>query len=162
MYEVVNDSISVRTSKTQCMSVPQMPYVDGNERNSSFNKHLADPTIEWQVETGDHRKLIVPVIVSGGTPMQLNKKHTVEFEATKTVKKPRRRCCLAASKCRQDLGRRFEALEADKGKGRRPSSRPRTSFPEIIAFHEELIAGAGQRNCADRRDSSLRVGTSVL
>ncbi len=53
------------------ISIPQLPYVDGTERNK-INKLLFQITLEWHVASHSKAKLILPVIFTHSR--QLNKK----------------------------------------------------------------------------------------
>ena len=123
VFALLNHSISVAPT-AQWLSVPQLPYVDGNERNK-LNKQLAEATREWQVKTGDQRKLILPVIFSN--QRQLNKK----TERNKKVDLADG--CLAASSA-GGIWVVDSSLNDQDG----TSNFEQTRFPGLVAFHEEL------------------------
>jgi hypothetical protein len=70
------------------LSIPQLPYVDGNERNK-VNRSLADATFEWRAQRKFKGKLILPVIFTN--QRQLNNKTERNGKVALAVS------CLAAS-----------------------------------------------------------------
>jgi hypothetical protein len=119
-----------RMPSPEWVSIPQMSYVDGVERNR-INKMLADSTQRWKAKANYRGKLILPIILTN--QRQLNKKTERNSKIALAA------ACLDTSGADgvwvvdsslndQDAKENFESVR----------------FPGVIRFHQELNAALPQ------------------
>jgi hypothetical protein len=108
------------------ISVPQLSYVDGVERNK-INRCLASSTGQWKAKTRYKGTLILPVILTN--QRQSNRKTERNAKISLAV------TCLDASGA-DGIWVVDSSLNDQEGKGNFESVR----FPGLIRFHQELNA----------------------
>jgi hypothetical protein len=110
--------------KPAFLTVPQLPVVDGAERNK-INKCLAAATGRWKSKSGFHGKLILPIIF----------KHQRQLNG-KTARNPK---VIQAERCYQESqAEGYWAVDADLKDESGSSTLASRRFPSIIGLHEEL------------------------
>jgi hypothetical protein len=111
--------------KIEWLSVPQLPYVDGTERNK-MNRSLAEATFEWRARSRFKGKLILPVILTN--QRQLNNKTERNGKVALAMS------CLNAS-ASEGIWAVDSSLNDQAGMGTFEKR-----FSGIVKFHEELNA----------------------
>jgi hypothetical protein len=106
------------------LSVPQVPYVDGAERNK-INRLFAKAAGEWKVESGFSGDLVLPVILT-------NQRQT-NLKADRTAKIALASDCFVKS---QATVLWVVDASLDDQSGSKTLEQKR--FPGIVHFHEEL------------------------
>jgi hypothetical protein len=106
------------------VSVPQLPYSVGSDRNR-INRSLAEASAKWKLESGYRGKLILPIIFSkpGQADKKTDRNPKVELAAA----------CFEASNA-SGVWVVDSTLDDQDGVG----SFENVRFPGIIKFHEEL------------------------
>lgn len=123
--EILDRAIAV-APRSEWLSVPQLPYVDGNDRNK-INRALAEASAAWRAKGTRRVKLVLPVILTN--QRQLNKK----TDRNKKVE--------LASSCFEASGANAvwvvdSSLDDQDG----TSNFEHIRFPGVISFQEELNA----------------------
>ena len=112
------------------LSVPQLPYVDGTDRNK-VNRMLAESTALWQAKGSHKQRLILPVIITN--QRQLNKKTD------------RNRKIDLAISCLEGAGAQgIWSVDASLNDQDGTSTFEHVRFPGLVNFHEELNAKLGK------------------
>lgn len=120
------NAVFEKISNPEWISVPQLPYVNGTERNR-INRLLAKSTQQWKTETKYRGKLILPVILTN--QRQLNRKTERNSKISLAA------ACLDTSGA-DGVWVVDSSLNDQDAKGNFESVR----FPGVVSFHQELNA----------------------
>ena len=124
--ESILSAVLERISTPEWISVPQLTYVDGIERNK-INRMLASSTQRWKTKANYRGKLILPVILTN--QRQLNRKTERNSKISLAA------ACLDTSGA-DGVWVVDSSLNDQDAKGNFESIR----FPGVVRFHQELSA----------------------